>query len=251
MRASRSASVKRHGRRAAELLDDRRRRAVGDHPPAVHDHDAVAEALGLLDVVGDEHDGGAGVADVADDVPGVAAGEWVEVLGELVEEDDLGTADEGQSDEQPLPLAAGERTVVAPQQRSELPLLDQLAGRARGRVQGREQVQRLTDPHPVGQRGVLQLGTDASAQPVPVHGGVEAEDPNGAAVGAAKALEDLDGGRLAGAVGAEESEQLAPMDGERDAAHDLGRPVALHDPVDGHDGFVSGERPLHRGCLSS
>jgi hypothetical protein len=84
------------GRRPSERLDDRRRRAVGHHPPAVEDDDVVAQALGLLHVVGDEDDGGAPVADPPDDVPGVATAGRVEVLRQLVEEHDLGATDEGQ-----------------------------------------------------------------------------------------------------------------------------------------------------------
>ena len=70
-----------------------------------------------------------------------------------------------------------------PQQRSELPLVDQLGRRARRRVQGGEEPQRLADPHPLGQGGVLQLGADAAAQPVTGRGRVEAEDTHRAAVG--------------------------------------------------------------------
>ena len=47
--------------------------------------------------------------------------------------------------------------------------------------------------------------------------GIVAEHAHLAGVGAAVALEDLDRGRLAGAVGAEEAEDLAAVDGEVDA----------------------------------
>src|SRR6185437_2977880 len=49
--------------------------------------------------------------------------------------------------------------------------------------------------------------------------------------------EDLDGGRLAGAVGSQKTEDLARPDGEADAAHRLDRVVALLE-VDDFDGRV-------------
>ena len=48
------------------------------------------------------------VPDPADDVPGVAPADGVEVLGQLVEEHQLGPADERQRHEQALALAAGQ-----------------------------------------------------------------------------------------------------------------------------------------------
>ena len=202
----------------------------------VHHHDAVAQPLGLLDVVGDEDDGGPGVADVAHDVPGVAPRHRVEVLGQLVEEHDLRPADEGEGDEQPLPLAARQGVERASQDVAELPLLDELARRARRRVQRGEQRQRLGHAHALGQGGVLQLGADAPAQLVAGLRRVEAEHAHRARVGAAQTLEDLDGRRLAGAVRAEQAEQLAALDGEVDAADDLGVAVALDEAVDLDDG---------------
>ena len=134
--------------------------------PAVEDHDAVAEPLGLLDVVGDQHDGRAPVADPADDVPGVAAADRVEVLGELVEEHEPGPADQGQGHEQPLALAAGQGGEGPAPQVAQLPLLGQLVERPGARVQRREQPSASPHPHAVGEGGVLELGADPPAQPV-------------------------------------------------------------------------------------
>jgi hypothetical protein len=51
------------------------------------------------------------------------------------------------------------------------------------------------------------------------------------------ALEDLDGGRLARSVGAEEGEDLAPVDLEVDAADRLDAVVGLGQAADGDDGL--------------
>src|SRR5205085_4011833 len=63
--------------------------------------------------------------------------------------------------------------------------------------------------------------------------GVEAEDVDGPRVPAAVALEDLDRRRLAGAVRAEEAEDLAVRDLEVDAAHRLERAVRFAQSADG------------------
>ena len=91
------------------------------------------------------------------------------------------------------------------------------------RVQRGEQLQRLADPHAAraGRRPGAGRRSAGAAGRRPRR--VEAEHPDPAAVGPAQALEDLDRRRLAGAVRAEQAEQLPALDGERDAAHDLGR----------------------------
>ena len=121
----------------------------------VHDHDPVAQALRLLDVVGDEHDGRAPLPDPPHHLPGLAACAGVQVLGELVEEHDLGPSHQGQG-EQPLALAARQPGERPPQQPAQVPLLGQLADRAGVGVQGREQAQGLGHPHPRRQRRVLE-----------------------------------------------------------------------------------------------
>ena len=85
-----------------------RGRAQRDDLALVDDRDAVAEPLGLVHVVGRQHDGAAAVPQVADDFPELAAGLRVEPRRRLVEEEHLGIADQGDRDGQPLLLAAGE-----------------------------------------------------------------------------------------------------------------------------------------------
>ncbi len=56
---------------------------------------------------------------------------------------------------------------------------------------------------------------------------IEAANADGAAVGTAQALEDFDGGGLAGAVGAEQAEDFALVDAKANAAHGLDVAVVL------------------------
>ena len=64
--------------------------------------------LGLVHVVGGQHDRAASVAKVADHVPELPARLRVQTGGRLVKEQKLGVADQGDGDRQPLLLAAGE-----------------------------------------------------------------------------------------------------------------------------------------------
>jgi len=79
-----------------------------DDAAVLHDGYAIAEALGFFHEVGGEEYGFAAVADAADEAPDGVAGLGIEAGGELVEEDDFGVVDEGESDEEALLLAAGE-----------------------------------------------------------------------------------------------------------------------------------------------
>jgi hypothetical protein len=56
--------------------------------------------------MGGEEDGLAEVPEPGDDLPGGAAGGRVEAGGRLVQEDELGVADEGEGEIEPAPLAA-------------------------------------------------------------------------------------------------------------------------------------------------
>ena len=61
--------------------------ALGDDPTAVDHGDPVGQLVGLVEVLGGQHDGRAGRDQVADRVPHLAAGARVEAGRRLVEED--------------------------------------------------------------------------------------------------------------------------------------------------------------------
>ena len=227
------------------LLDQLRRRTVGDEPAVAHHDDPVAEDLRLVDEVGDEHDGRPAGADQLDELPDDPPRRRVETLGQLVEEHDLRLVEQREGDEQALPLTArqgAERLVPQP---VETPL-----GHRVGRHPAvGEEGDGLADAHPLGQVGVLQLAADARREGAAVPGRVPAEEPHRAAVRVTKALGTLDQRRLAGAVEAEDAEDLALVDGEVDAvdgdevAVPLGQLLDLQQRSHGDDG-TDGRRPL-------
>ena len=86
---------------------------------------------------------------------------------------------------------------------------------------------RLAHGHARVEAAALEHDADALLQVAVALRGVVAEHAHLARRARAVALEDLDGGRLAGAVRAEQAEHLAALDLERHAAHGLDRPVRL------------------------
>ena len=74
-----------------------------------HDGDAVGELLGLVEVVRREEHGLAERAEGADHLPRRAPRRGVEARRRLVEEDELGIADERDAEVEPPLLAARER----------------------------------------------------------------------------------------------------------------------------------------------
>ena len=82
-----------------------------------------------------------------------------------------------------------------------------------------------------------------------IAGQLEAEDLDGAAVGGNEAGEHADGGRFAGAIGAEEAEERAARDLQVDAVHGGLRAVKLLQIAgeDGGRGMLSARRRGRRG----
>jgi len=94
-----------------------------------------------------------------------------------------------------------------------------------------EQLQRLERAHARVDPALLQHHPDARAELDALGDGVEAEHAHPALAWRAVALERLHGGGLAGSVGAEQAEHLAPEDLEGQTVDGGGRAVALDEPV--------------------
>ena len=210
-----------------DLLAERGRPAERDHSAVIDQRDPVAQPLRLLHQVGDEQDRHATVAHPFDQLPGVAAGLGVEPGGQLVEHRDFRPADQGQHDRQPLLLAARQLPEVVVARRLEPERGQQLAPVRGPAVERGVQLHRLAHPHPVGQRAVLELDADALVELVPVAAGVEAEHADRAAVGGAQARDALDRRGLAGAVAAEDAEDLPGAHREAHVVHGDRRAVRL------------------------
>ena len=100
------AEPDRHGTEVAPA--DGRGRAAGDDLLAEQDGHPVGQRLHLVHVVGGQQHGGAGSGQEADEIPGLAASRRVEAGGRLVEEEQIGVADDAQADVEAALLAARE-----------------------------------------------------------------------------------------------------------------------------------------------
>ncbi len=115
-------------------------------------------------------------------------------------------------------------------------------------VEAPEEVDDLDDRQLRVHRRGLEADADAWLERVGVLRDVDAEDDRLAGVGRAQALEDLDRGRLAGAVRPEQAEDLAGADLEIDAVDGGDVGVALDQAADTDDRFPGdrGGRALPR-----
>ncbi len=179
--------------------------------------------------MGDQHDGRTSGAYRLDGLPHVTASQGVEALGELVEEHHPGPVQQRQGDEHPLLEPAREVPERAAPVLGEPPRLEQLW--ARDGAGSGEQVDGFADPQPLGQRGALQLAPHQAGQVPPVPG-VVAEHPDEACVGAPEPLHALDGGGLAGAVAAQDPEDLPCRHVEGDVVDRDQLAVGLAQPPD-------------------
>ena len=204
--------------------------AARDQPTGVDDDDLVGEVLGLVHQVGGQHDRDAVAAQRLNELPGRPPGLRVEPGGRLVEEDQLGAADDRHRERQALLLPSRE-----PTERGPLDFEQAQPGQEVNRIQwvaviGGDQAQQLAGAQPRGAAGRLRHHAHAGPQgPV---SGIAPEYPDGAAVGGAEALAHLDRRGLAGTVRAEQGEDRAPPDREGQAVDGGPRAVSLDEADD-------------------
>ena len=219
--------------------------ALGDEPAGADDDDAVAQALDEVELVGGEEGGHTGSGALAQhgahdvDRHRVQAGEG------LVEDEQVGAADEGGGELDALLVAQGEPldlVVAAPGDAEALGPLP--TGPAGGggvdAVEPGEVGQLLADPHPGVQAALLGHVADAAADP-----GVDrcAVPGHRARVGGERAHDDAHGGGLAGAVGPHEADQLVVVQGEGQGVEGLKAPEALGQASDHqHESSGTGRR---------
>ena len=224
-----------HLRVARDLARELLGAARGDDRALGEDQDAVGELLRLVEVVGGEQDRRAlEVGEPVHEVMELAPGVRVEAGGRLVEEQQLRPADDADRHVQAPPLPTGERGDLLIGELGQADHLEQLVDRDGPRHLGRR----------VGGEVAAQLGEEAARRPPGViapglqhHAGarppvlagpgrVLAEHADLARGAHPEAFEDLDRGRLPGAVGAEQADHLAPAHLELDAVEDVVRAVA-------------------------
>lgn len=159
---------------------------LGEDAALAHEEQVVA-ALGLVhDVGGDEDRRAAGGGDVVEEVPQVAAQDGVEADGGFVEDQELGSAEQGDGEGDAAALAAGEVAGEGAGAAGEVDVGDgagdgggsAVGGGSAGVEDGGEVVEVLPDGEVVVDAGCLGDVADAGAEPG-VAGGV-AEDVEGA-----------------------------------------------------------------------
>ena len=200
-------------------------RAEGEDPAVVDDRDPVAQLVGLGHVVGRQEDGPAGDGRLPgeDELADGAGGGDVEPERRLVEEEDPRVVEQAAGEVHLLALAGRQGAdpllalLVEPDRVDQL--VDPVPAVARRQaVELAEHPELLAD----GQDPVARLlaAGDHVHDPADLLGlalDVEAEDPGGPLRRQEERRQDLDQRRLAGAVRAEQAEELAGLDLEVDA----------------------------------
>jgi hypothetical protein len=177
---------------------------VVDHP------DAVAELVGLVQVVRGEHDRGAAGGQVADHLPHLLPARRVQTGGRLVEEQHVRGENQAGGDVEPAAHAAGERLRRLVGRLGQAELLEQFVGALPGRrladvEQPAEHDQVLPGAERVVDRGVLPGQADPAPHQPGLRPYVVAGDLGPAAVRPDQRAEDAYGRGLAGAVGAQQA----------------------------------------------
>ena len=93
----------------ADRRDQLARRAERDHLAVIDDRDAIAQPFGLVHVVRRQQNGAAGALELLDQIPELAPRLRVEAGRRLVEEQQVGVADERAGQREPLLLSARQR----------------------------------------------------------------------------------------------------------------------------------------------
>ena len=207
----------------------------GDDLAVVHDRDALAHRLRLLEVVGGQQHRGPLAVDFPHELPQGVAQLHVDPGGRLVEDQQARLVDQGLGHHQASLQAAGELVHRLLQVRTEIEALDQQL--APGLVGGVAVVagveaQGVVDVEKVVDHDLLVHDADQAAGEAVVAAVVVAEDADLPGVDAGDAGDHVDGGALAGPVGAEQAEDFALLDEERDVVDGFVRGVALGEVAD-------------------
>ena len=207
---------------------------IGDHPPALEHHGAGGELLGLVEVVGGEHDRPAALRLGVHRGPELPPGADVHARGRLVEDQQVRLGQQGQREAQPLLLAARALGDLPPREPGGPSPAQGLVDGQRIPVQGRDHGDRLPHGQVVEQPPGLQDRADPPCPHALARGG--AEGAHGAVVGVGEAQDHVEEGGLAGAVGPEQRDDLAALDAHAHAVHGadalLAAPEALVDAGD-------------------
>ena len=226
------ATLKRDRGRPPLAVAELVRAPLGDDPAGGDDRDAVGEPLRLVHVVRGQEDALAQSLEVRDHVPGLAAGRGVEPGRRLVEEEQLGVADQGHPDVEPAQLAAGEGAPRGhrPCGRARRARSSRRRQAGRGSSRRRARASRARSARGAcGIAGARSRSARASrGWARPGRRRARSRRPS-CARGSPRAPRRSSS---SGAVGAEEREHLAGADLEVDPPHRLELAVGLAEPLD-------------------
>ena len=225
--------------------------SVDGEQMSVHqDGDPVGELLDLGQHVRRDDDR-MGAGQRADDVAHLDDLRRVEPVGGLVQDQHRGLVEERLRDRHALAKALGERAhrEVADGLESQS-LANPVHGRARRcageALDGPHEAEELAHPHALVERGVFSDVADLLTSAHGMGDWVEAGNLHPTRRGGQIAGQDAEDRRLAGAVGAEESHDLAPIDGQGDVLDGQARSVPLGEAI-GDDGGGHDQRRARRG----
>ncbi len=207
-------------------------RALGDEPAVGEHADPIGEVFGLVEVVRRQQHRGTSFAQPLDQFPRLATRNGVEPGGRLVEEQQLGFADDAERQVDPASLASRQRADPGVDLGGQTDHLDDLVDRARIAIAGPVEPERLAHGELLLDPRGLEHDPDPIAEIAPAVGGVGTQHRDGSRAAPAVAFEDLDGGRLAGTVVSEQAVHLAFGDLERDTGYGIGLSVALAQVAD-------------------
>ncbi len=147
--------------------------------------------------------------------------------GWLVEKEDVGLSHQRARDRQPLLLPSRELSHAGVSLFIERQIAQQLIGIVTALVERSKQPQRLVDRQLLVELRFLQRDTDALAQLCRIAVPRKAEDFDLAAIRLRQPLEDLDGGRLSGAIRPQKTKALATGNEEVEPVDSLDVRVVL------------------------
>ena len=201
-----------HGGRPGVPPGQGRGRAGRDDPPGREHRHPVGQGLRLVQVVGAEQDRGAARGQLPDQVPELPPRRGVEPRGRLVQDQQLGAADQAEREVHPAALTAGQPAQPGARLRGQAHRPDQLARFPGSRVVAGQVPDHLAHGQLAEVAGVL--GHDADPGPPAAARGrrVSAQHGHLARVPPPAGGQDLHGSGLARPVGPEQGDDLSGAD---------------------------------------
>ena len=232
-------------------LEKLRNGTFRDVPAGVDDVDVVGQPLRVVHEVGGEDDSHAGVPQLGNELKNQLPRLRVQSGAGLVQEQDLGIADEGRCQGQPLLLAAGEPAHRRPGEGIDAEPFNEFVNGTRAGVHPGNVAQERNGPGRRREPAVLKHHANTGAQVCPGTAGILSQQRDGSTAARLETLGAFDGGSFSCAVGAQQGGHLAAFGDEGDAAHhpehlsiQAGqRTNILNEPADGQNRGFGGSHP--------